>query len=141
MEVMSSDEFRRRYVQQDMRVVGSRKRRKGKTDWVEELLLQIRAAGLPEPRREYRFHAKRKWRFDMDWKRHGRLVACEVEGGTWMKTSEGHGKGHAHPVRYEQDCEKYSEAAIYGWAVIRVTPNMITDGRAIELLTRALENE
>lgn len=119
--------------------VGRRGRSSGKIDWVETLIGQVRLAGLPEPRREYIFHAKRRWRFDLDWKRHGRLVACEVDGGIWMQTDTGRSKGHAHPVRFQSDLEKFNEAALYGWLVIRVTPEMVRDGRAIGWLQRALE--
>jgi len=99
-------------------------------------LEQILLAGLPEPKREYRFHANRNWRFDFCWK--PQLVACEIEGGIWMQTESGRSKGHAHPERFELDCEKYNEAALYGWLLIRVTPKMIRDGRALEWLERAL---
>ena len=107
-------------------------------DWNLVLLEQIRLSDLPEPVREYRFHANRQWRFDFCWKNVGKLVACEVEGGIWMQTETGRSKGHAHPLRFESDCEKYNEAALYGWLVIRVTPDMIRDGRAIDWLERAL---
>lgn len=107
-------------------------------NWVAVLLEKIKAAGLPAPDREYTFHAERQWRFDLCWKPYGKLVACEVEGGIWMQTKTGRGKGHAHPLRFLSDCEKYNEAALYGWVVIRVTPEMITDGRAIDWLERAL---
>lgn len=107
-------------------------------DWSKVLLEQIRLAGLPEPTREYTFHADRQWRFDFSWKQSGQLVACEIEGGIWMQTETGRSKGHAHPERFESDCEKYNEAALYGWVVIRVTPDMIRDGRAIDWLERAL---
>jgi hypothetical protein len=115
-------------------------RRKGSRhiDWNRVLLEQIRLSDLPEPVREYRFHANRQWRFDFSWKNVGKLVACEVEGGIWMQTKTGRSKGHAHPKRFESDCEKYNEAALYGWLVIRVTPAMIRDGRAIDWLERAL---
>lgn len=117
-----------------------RRRKKGlrssEINWNNVLLDQVRLAKLPVPRLEYRFHANRQWRFDFCWKSH--LVACEVEGGIWMKTESGYSKGHAHPERFEKDCEKYNEAALYGWTLIRVTPNMIRDGRAIEWLERAL---
>jgi hypothetical protein len=107
-------------------------------DWSKVLLEEIRLAGLPEPTREYTFHAARQWRFDFSWKESGQLVACEIEGGIWMQTVTGRSKGHAHPERFESDCEKYNEAALYGWVVIRVTPDMIRDGRAIDWLERAL---
>jgi len=116
-----------------------RRRKKGlkaQINWNNVLLDQIRLANLPTPRLEYRFHANRQWRFDFCWKQ--QLVACEIEGGIWMQTDAGYSKGHAHPERFEQDCEKYNEAALYGWTLIRVTPQMIRDGRAIEWLERAL---
>src|SRR6266446_19672 len=50
------------------------------------------AAGLPEPIPEYRFHNSRGWRFDYAWPNH--YIACEVEGGIWMKG----GSGHSHPM-------------------------------------------
>jgi hypothetical protein len=37
----------------------------------------------------------------------------------------------------QADCEKYSQAAILGWTVIRVTTTMIRDGQAIDLLVQA----
>ncbi len=105
-------------------------------NWNNVLLDQIRLSKLPEPQLEYQFHANRRWRFDFCWKQ--QLVACEVEGGIWMQTDKGYSKGHAHPTRFESDCEKYNEAALYGWLIIRVTPGMIRDGRALDWLERAL---
>ena len=108
-------------------------------NWSNVLFEQIRLSNLPQPLREYRFHANRKWRFDFCWKE--KLVACEVEGGIWMQTDTGRSKGHAHPKRFENDCEKYNEAALYGWLLIRVTPDMVRDGRAMDWLERALLEE
>jgi len=100
-------------------------------DHTPVLLLQLRAAGLPEPATEVRFHPKRRWRFDLAWPE--RMTACEIEGGQWTRGR------HNRPAGYEADCEKYSTAAILGWRVIRVTPRMIEDGRALALLEQALE--
>ena len=116
-----------------------KRKSKKHTDYTPRLLGQIADAGLPKPRTEYRFHAHRQWRFDLCWKE--RLVALEIEGGIWMQTETGRSKGHAHPKRFLQDLDKYNEAALYGWTVIRVTPAMIHDGRAIELLKRALVDD
>jgi very-short-patch-repair endonuclease len=85
---------------------------------------------VPEPVREYRFHPKRKWRFDFAWP--ARLVAVEVEGGTFSGGRHSRGKG------FEADCEKYAEAAILGWRVLRVTTAMVNDGRALDLIERAM---
>jgi hypothetical protein len=115
-----------------------RRQRSPAVDWSEVLLEQIRLANLPPPLREYRFHAERQWRFDFCWKNHGYLVACEIEGGIWMQTKTGRSKGHAHPERFESDCEKYNEAALYGWLLLRVIPEMVRDGRALDWIERAL---
>jgi len=117
------------------------KTRSHRIDWNAVLLAQIRLSKLPEPLQEYQFHANRRWRFDFCWRLPNNLVACEIEGGIWMQTKTGRSKGHAHPERFESDCEKYNEAALYGWTIIRVTPGMIRDGRAIEWLERALVDD
>lgn len=95
-----------------------------------DVATQIRALCLPEPQREYRFAAPRRWRFDFAWP--ASMVALECEGGSWVNGA--HGRG----IHFESDCLKYSEAAIRGWRVIRVTAKMIQSGAAIELLRRAL---
>lgn len=92
---------------------------------------QIRLAGLPEPVAEYRFHPSRRFRFDWAWPEH--RVALEREGATWT------GGRHVSGAGYESDCVKYSEAALLGWVVIRATASMIRDGRALQLLERALK--
>jgi hypothetical protein len=63
--------------------------------------------------------------------RPARLLAVECEGGTW---SEGR---HVRGGGFEGDCEKYSEAALDGWRVLRVTTTMIDDGRALYFIERA----
>lgn len=86
---------------------------------------------FPGFEKEYRFHEDRKWRFDYCWP--DEMVALEIEGGIWTNGRHTRGKG------YENDCEKYSEAAILGWKVIRVTVGMISDGRAIYLLEKVFK--
>lgn len=97
----------------------------------DKMLTQIHEAGLPDPELEHRFHPERRWRMDMVWV--GLMIALEVEGGTWIRGR------HNRPQGYSNDCEKYSEAAILGWIVIRVTADMIKSGKAIDLLKRAIE--
>ena len=83
---------------------------------------------FPEPVAEHRFHPTRKWRLDYAWV--DRMVALEIEGfGRHMMYSA-----------YEADCVKYSEAAVLGWKVIRLTWGLIKkdiDG-CRDLLRRAL---
>lgn len=95
-----------------------------------EMALQIKAAGLPAPQLEFAFAKPRRWRFDFAWP--DRKVALETEGGEWS------GGRHTRGEGFTNDCIKYSEAAIRGWKVIRVTGKMIKEGLAIELLKRAL---
>lgn len=60
---------------------------------------------------EYRFHPERRWRFDFaDPKR---KVAIEIEGGLWN-----YGR-HNRPEGYMKDLEKYNQAALMGWKVLR----------------------
>lgn len=96
------------------------------------LLFQIRAVELPEPEQEYRFHSKRKWRFDFAYPR--KKIAIEVEGGTWSKGRHTRGQG------FEDDCEKYNEAVMLGWKVLRYTGKMIESGEAINQIERALND-
>lgn len=92
---------------------------------------QVRTARLPAPIREWHFHETRQWRFDFGWPT--RCIAVELEGGTWNVGRHVRGKG------FENDCEKYAEALIAGWRVLRVTTAMVEDGRAIALLRRLFE--
>lgn len=78
---------------------------------------------------EVRFHPERLWRFDYAWP--DKRIALEIEGGTWAGGRHTRGKG------YENDCIKYSEAAILGWRVVRATTSMCKDGRVFDLLDKA----
>lgn len=97
----------------------------------DALLIDIKRLKLPIPEREWRFHPTRRWRFDLAWP--GDKVAAEVEGATWANGRHNRGSG------FEADCIKYGEAAISGWRVVRVTKKMIEDGRAVDLIERALK--
>jgi very-short-patch-repair endonuclease len=91
---------------------------------------QIRALGLPTPQREYRFAPPRLWRFDFAWP--DRLLAVEVEGGTWT------GGRHTRGAGFTADCEKYNTAVLGGWRVLRFTGESIADGSAVALVDQAL---
>ena len=93
---------------------------------------QLRLAGAPVPVLEFIFHPTRKWRFDFAYP--DLLVAIEVEGATWVAGRHTRGSG------YEKDAEKYGEAAILGWRVLKVTSSMIKNGMALDLTLRLLES-
>ena len=96
----------------------------------DTLLFQIKAAGLPEPEREYRFHPVRKWRFDLAWP--SQQIAVEVQGGTWVQGKHSRGQGHTN------DCEKMNTAQIMGWIVLSFTGDMITSGEALQTIEEVL---
>lgn len=96
------------------------------------MLDAILKATCPGFEKEFRFHPTRRWRFDYCWP--DEMVALEKEGGIWQKSRHTTGKG------YTGDCEKYSEANILGWCVIRATTDMIKDGTALDMVERALRN-
>ena len=97
----------------------------------DTLLFQIRAVGLPEPEREYRFHPPRRWRFDFAFL--GLGIAVEVDGGVYS------GGRHTRGSGFEKDCEKLNQAALLGWRVLRFTGAMVNDGRAVATIEKAVQ--
>ena len=86
--------------------------------------------GLPRPVVEYRFHSRRKWRFDFAWPLP--RVALEVEGGVWI------GGRHNRAAGFLGDIEKYNAAALLGWRILRVTPSDLCTLRTAQLVKQAL---
>jgi very-short-patch-repair endonuclease len=102
------------------------------TELERSLDWQMRAVStIPTPVSEHRFHSRRRWRFDFAWP--ALEIAVEIEGGSWVQGAHGRGK------HFESDCEKYNEAAIAGWLVLRVTTDMVEDGRAVTFVERAIQ--
>ena len=97
----------------------------------DDLFTQIELFGLPTPQREYRFHNKRKWRFDFAFP--GIMFAIEVHGGGWVNGR------HHRPGGFRKDCEKMAFAAIDGWTAIAVTPEQVRSGEAIEWIRLLIE--
>lgn len=98
---------------------------------IEDVLLHhIRSLGIKTPEREYRFHDTRRWRFDFAWPDIG--LAVEVEGGTWTKGRHTTGAG------FEKDAEKYNEAALLGWTILRFTSGMVRSGVAVQKIEAAM---
>ena len=96
------------------------------------------AHGLPQPEREVKFHKERKWKLDFSWvseypqRPPYYKVALEVEGGAFS------GHGHRSVGKFLRDVEKYNEAALAGWTVLRCTTDDIKSGEVFALLKRAL---
>lgn len=96
------------------------------------LAAAVEAAGFPAPVFEFRFHPTRKWAFDFALP--SLMVAFEREG---FGPRGGAGR-HQRANGYAGDAEKYSEAAIAGWCVIRATGRQIESGLAADLVLRAM---
>lgn len=85
----------------------------------------------PDLEPEYRFDAEYRSRFD---RAHvATRVAIEIEGGTWGKKNKDgelvpgrHNRGNG----YTADCIKYNRATAQGWAVFRLTSDMLRDDPA-----------
>ncbi len=98
---------------------------------IDPLALLCRAHGLPQPIREHRFDAVRRWRFDYSWP--DRLVAVEQNGGVW--TSGRHTRG----AGYLKDCEKLNQAQVLGWIVLQFSPQQIQNGDCLPVLKEVLQ--
>lgn len=93
---------------------------------------QCHLAGLPMPTAEHRFHGTRRWRFD--WAFPETRLAVEVEGGVFLTGGGRHSRG----AGFRNDTEKYAEALILGWRVLRVLPEQIANGQALTWCDRIL---
>lgn len=90
----------------------------------------VKREGLAAPVQEYQFAKPRRWRMDYAWPAH--RVALEVEGGVWT------GGRHTRAIGFLRDMEKYNEAALRGWKVLRTTPSELLSEETIALLVRAM---
>lgn len=100
----------------------------------EDLLqFHLKAAKLPEPVREFKFHPTRRWRFDFAYPAH--MLGIEVEGGVFSGGRHTRGKG------FTEDCAKYNQAAYLGWRVYRFTPDMVKSGEAVSMIEAALRGK
>jgi hypothetical protein len=96
---------------------------------VAAVVMAAVAAGHPRPVFELEFAPPRKWRFDAAWPAY--MVALEREGLGGGRHQRFHG--------YTADCEKYTEAALLGWMLVRATAAQLKSGAAVGWVLRALE--
>lgn len=69
---------------------------------------------------EFKFCGDRKWRFDFCCR--SIATAIEIEGGVWTRGRHSRGTGML------SDMEKYNTAQLFGWIVLRYTPDQFTAG-------------
>jgi very-short-patch-repair endonuclease len=82
-------------------------------------LLLWRVAQGPPLEREVKFHASRRWRADFAHLASRTLI--EIEGGIFLPGGGRHSRG----AGYAKDAEKYLEAVLAGWTVIRLTERQL----------------
>ena len=92
---------------------------------------QLDQAAVPTYITEHVFSPPRRWRFDIAWPTF--MLALEIEGGT---SNRGR---HNRPVGYEKDCEKYNNAILLGWRVLRVTSRQVMEGEALAWVQKAID--
>jgi very-short-patch-repair endonuclease len=78
-----------------------------------------RVAQGPPLKREVHFHPTRKWR--ADFAHMGSRTLIEIEGGIFQCGAGRHNRG----AGYAKDAEKYLEAVLVGWTVIRLTEKQL----------------
>ena len=93
----------------------------------------LKAAGLPLPVPELRFHPTRKWRWDMAWV--DQKVALEVQGGVFVRGR------HANGTGIVKDMEKFSTGAALGWRLILVQPSDLCKPRTLQWIRQCLGNQ
>jgi very-short-patch-repair endonuclease len=84
-----------------------------------KFLLLWRVAQGPPLEREVKFHASRRWRADFAHMQSRTLI--EIEGGIFLPGGGRHNRGGG----YAKDAEKYLEAVLAGWTVIRLTAHQL----------------
>ena len=98
----------------------------------DECAFMLKATNTTGWQRELRFAPPRRWRFDFAWPQ--QRIALEIEGGAWV------GGRHNRGAGYVNDLEKYNTATLLGWRLLRVTPEMVSDGTALLLIEALLDN-
>lgn len=83
--------------------------------------------------KEFKFHPKRRWRFDYAIPEH--RIALEVEGGVWTSGR------HTRPQGFLGDIEKYNTATLMGWRVFRTTPDDLLRTATLNLLKQAISGD
>ena len=100
---------------------GSRLEKRFETLW--------KALSGPDLEREFRFHETRRWRADFAHLPSHTLI--EIEGGIWIQGR------HNRAAGFAADLEKYLEATLAGWRVVRLGPKELSSDyiqRLISLL-------
>jgi len=98
-----------------------------------DFINQLKQTGLPRPDEEEFLFAKeigRKWRADFAYVKNGMRLLVEIEGGEFINGR--------HNRNLRGDAEKYNNAVLLGYRVLRFTGSMLKSGEAMATMQRAL---
>lgn len=104
----------------------------GKSDLEAALVKQLEWFGAPAPTPQYRAIGARRWKWDLAYPDRNLLI--EIDGGLYT------GGRHQRPGRWgaDNDAEKQSTAAAFGWVTMRFTPELIKNQLGAELVCQYL---
>lgn len=105
--------------------------REVKHDYKAEFEQQLSLVGI-QVEHEFCFAPPRRWR--SDWRIVGTTLLVEFEGGLFKKRKA----GHSSVSGILRDVEKYNEAMLAGWTVIRITPKHVESGQALQWVEQAV---
>jgi very-short-patch-repair endonuclease len=91
----------------------------------EDLLEQMLKDAGYDADREYRWHPSRKFRSDFALVQDRILI--EIEGS-----------GHRTYSRFLSDIDKYNQATVHGWSLLRCQPKQVAGGYIMDLLEEML---
>ena len=97
----------------------------------ERFFTVLKLHNIELPDFEVKFHPTRKWRFDYCWQ--SKMIALEVEGGVFS------GGRHTRGLGFMNDIEKYNNASLLGYRLIRTTPTELRSKENIELIKQILK--
>ena len=83
-------------------------------------------ADIPPAVFEYKFHATRRWRFDLCWP--DKKLAVEVDGGIWV--AGGHNRG----AQIKKDWEKRNTATTMGWRILYCEPRDLCTAATVKMV-------
>lgn len=96
----------------------------------DQFTMLVKSVHNIEVVKEHPFHPTRKWRFDYAIIAH--KIAIEVEGGVFTQGRHTRGAG------FMGDMEKYNQAVVLGWKLLRVMPNTLLTQNTLELIKQLL---
>lgn len=105
--------------------------REVKTDYKAQFEQQLSLVGI-KFKREFYFALPRKWR--SDWLIIGTKILVEFEGGLFAKRAA----GHSSVSGILRDLNKYNEATLRGYMLIRIAPPHVVSGQALKWVERAI---